>query len=66
MSLTRTDVENIARLARLEIAESELAQYVGTLSRIIDFVEQLNAAQTSERRADGAPVERSDPATARR
>jgi aspartyl-tRNA(Asn)/glutamyl-tRNA(Gln) amidotransferase subunit C len=48
MSLTRTDVENIARLARLEIAESELAQYVGTLSRIIDFVEQLNAAQTSD------------------
>ncbi len=48
MSLTRTDVENIARLARLEIAESELAQYVGTLSRIIDFVEQLNAAQTGD------------------
>lgn len=48
MSLTRTDVENIARLARLEIAQSELAQYVGTLSRIIDFVEQLNAAQTGD------------------
>ena len=48
MSLTRTDVENIARLARLEITASELTQYVGTLSRIIDFVEQLNAAQTSD------------------
>jgi aspartyl-tRNA(Asn)/glutamyl-tRNA(Gln) amidotransferase subunit C len=48
MSLTRTDVENIARLARLEIPESELTQYVGTLSRIINFVEQLNAAQTND------------------
>jgi aspartyl-tRNA(Asn)/glutamyl-tRNA(Gln) amidotransferase subunit C len=48
MSLTRTDVENIARLARLEIAESELMQYAGTLSRIIDFVEQLNAAETHD------------------
>ena len=46
MSLTRTDVENIARLARLEITESELAEYAGTLSRIINFVEQLNAADT--------------------
>ncbi|HZF24639.1 MAG TPA: Asp-tRNA(Asn)/Glu-tRNA(Gln) amidotransferase subunit GatC [Steroidobacteraceae bacterium] len=47
MSLTRTDVENIARLARLEITASELEGYVGTLSRIIKFVEQLNAADTS-------------------
>ena len=47
MSLTRTDVENIARLARLEITESEMALYVGTLSRILDFVEQLNAADTA-------------------
>jgi len=46
MSLTRTDVENIARLARLEITEQELEAYVGTLSRIIKFVEQLNAAET--------------------
>jgi aspartyl-tRNA(Asn)/glutamyl-tRNA(Gln) amidotransferase subunit C len=47
MSLTRTDVENIARLARLQITEQELEAYVGTLSRIINFVEQLNAAETS-------------------
>lgn len=47
MSLTRTDVESIAHLARLEITESELAEYVGTLSRIINFVEQLNAADTA-------------------
>ena len=47
MSLTRTDVEGIARLARLEITESELPVYVDNLSKIIAFVEQLNAADTA-------------------
>ncbi len=44
MSLTRKDVENIARLARLEIAEHEMAGLVKNLSSIIDFVEQLSGA----------------------
>ncbi len=48
MNLTRRDVESIARLARLAITEQELAEYVSTLSRIITFVEQLNAADTRE------------------
>ena len=47
MSLTRSDVEGIARLARLEITEPELAVYAGSLSRILSFVEQLNAADTA-------------------
>jgi len=47
MSLTRSDVEGIARLARLEITEPELAAYAGSLSKILAFVEQLNAADTA-------------------
>ena len=47
MSLTRAQVEGIAHLARLEIAEGELPVYVDSLSKIIDFVEQLSAADTS-------------------
>jgi len=46
MSLTRRDVEGIAHLARLEITEGELPVYVDSLSKILSFVEQLNAAQT--------------------
>jgi aspartyl-tRNA(Asn)/glutamyl-tRNA(Gln) amidotransferase subunit C len=45
MSLTRHDVENIAHLARLAITEAELPVYVDSLSKILNFVEQLNAAQ---------------------
>ncbi len=46
MTLTRRDVENIAHLARLEITEAELPVYVGSLSAIIEFVEQLSNAAT--------------------
>ena len=46
MSLTRAQVENIAHLARLEITEEQMPVYVDSLSRIIDFVEQLSAADT--------------------
>jgi aspartyl-tRNA(Asn)/glutamyl-tRNA(Gln) amidotransferase subunit C len=46
MSLTRRDVEGIAHLARLEITEQQLPVYVDSLSKILSFVEQLNAAET--------------------
>ena len=52
MTLTRRDVENIAHLARLEITEAEMPVYVGSLSAILAFVEQLSAAPT----ADVAPM----------
>src|SRR5262245_825156 len=47
MSLTRAQVEGIAHLARLEITEAQMTVYVESLSRIIDFVEQLAAANTA-------------------
>ena len=46
MALTRHEVENIAHLARLRISEEEIPVYVENLSRIIDFVTQLDAAET--------------------
>ena len=46
MSLTRAQVEGIAHLARLQITEAQMPVYVDSLSRIIDFVEQLAAADT--------------------
>ena len=47
MSLTRHDVENIARLARLAITPAEMPLYVDSLPKILNFVEQLNTAQTA-------------------
>ena len=47
MSLTRHDVENIAHLARLALSEEQLPVYVDSLSKIFDFVAQLDAADTA-------------------
>ncbi|HEU4602954.1 MAG TPA: Asp-tRNA(Asn)/Glu-tRNA(Gln) amidotransferase subunit GatC [Steroidobacteraceae bacterium] len=48
MSLTRHDVENIAHLARLSITEAELSVYVDSLSKILNFVEQLATVNTAD------------------
>ena len=47
MSLTRDDVTNIAHLARLSLTDDQLPVYVDSLSKIFDFVAQLNAADTA-------------------
>jgi len=46
MSLDKDQVQHIAMLARLEVAEEEVADSVDKLSRIVDFVDQLAQANT--------------------
>jgi aspartyl-tRNA(Asn)/glutamyl-tRNA(Gln) amidotransferase subunit C len=46
MSLDRSDVEKIARLARLAISEEEKGRYAQDLSSILHLVEQMNAVDT--------------------
>ena len=48
MSLTKDQVRHIATLARLELAEDEFEDVVAKLSRIVDFVDQLQAAPTDD------------------
>ncbi len=47
MSLTRSELDEIAHLARLAVDEAEVPGYVDTLSRILDFVRQLDACDTA-------------------
>ncbi len=47
MALDRSDVENIAHLARLEISEADVPLYAENLSNILSLVEQMNAVDTS-------------------
>ncbi|HEY4127012.1 MAG TPA: Asp-tRNA(Asn)/Glu-tRNA(Gln) amidotransferase subunit GatC [Gammaproteobacteria bacterium] len=46
MSLTPDKVKSIARLARLSIAEQDIPAYAKNLSSILDFVAQLDQADT--------------------
>jgi aspartyl-tRNA(Asn)/glutamyl-tRNA(Gln) amidotransferase subunit C len=44
MALSTEDVRDIAKLAKLQINEDELDRYKQDLSRILEFVEQMNQA----------------------
>jgi len=48
MSLSRHDIEQIGRLARLEVAETEMDSYVDKLSQILELVEQLQGVDTKD------------------
>ena len=57
MSLERSDVEKIAHLARLEIAESDVPEYAANLSRILDLVAQMDRVDTSDAEPMAHPLE---------
>lgn len=48
MSLSLEEVRKVARLARLELSEPDLARMRQQLSAILDYVEQLNQLDTTE------------------
>jgi len=47
MVLSKVDVEYIAHLARLEVSDDEIADYIDKLSSIIELVAQLRAIDTA-------------------
>jgi aspartyl-tRNA(Asn)/glutamyl-tRNA(Gln) amidotransferase subunit C len=46
MSLSHDDVRKIAHLARLAVSDADVDAYARNLSRILDFVEQMEAVET--------------------
>jgi len=46
VSLDKDQVQHIAMLARLRLADNEIGETVDKLSRIVDFVDQLSQADT--------------------
>ena len=47
MSLTRTEVQHIAELAKLQLTEAEEALYQEQLSDILDYIQRLNTLDTA-------------------
>ena len=45
--MKRTEIETIAYLARLELRDSEIAAYQHSLTSILEFVGELNRADTA-------------------
>lgn len=48
MALTQEQIASIAHLARLEINQAEVPAYQRSLSAILEFVGQLNGADTRD------------------
>jgi len=48
VSLDKDQVQQIATLARLKLSDEEYAESVEKLSKIVDFVDQLSQADTSD------------------
>lgn len=46
MSLTPEDVKKIGHLARLNLSDQDIATYTPQLSEILNFIEQMNSANT--------------------
>ncbi|EAR08659.1 Asp-tRNA(Asn)/Glu-tRNA(Gln) amidotransferase subunit GatC [Reinekea blandensis] len=46
MSLDRSQVETVAKLARLKVEDQELDNYVNSLNSILDLADQLQAVDT--------------------
>lgn len=47
MSLSRKDVEHIARLARLDLSEEEKAKFEAQLSKILDHAAVVTSLETA-------------------
>ena len=46
--IDKQQVQNVAKLARLELTENELDQFTGQLSAILQYVEKMNELQTGD------------------
>jgi aspartyl-tRNA(Asn)/glutamyl-tRNA(Gln) amidotransferase subunit C len=48
VALSKQDIEYIAHLARLEIAAGEIPDYEAKLGKIIEFIDELEQADTDD------------------
>ena len=48
MAITRDDVAKVAKLSRLALSEEELQTYTAQLGHILQYIEKLNALDTSQ------------------
>ena len=57
MSIERSDVEKIAHLARLEVIDADVPEYVRNLSNILDLVAQMDSVDTDNVEPMAHPME---------
>ncbi len=56
MSITKKDVEHVARLARIALSDEEKERFTGQLAHIIEYVDQLAQADIAKVEPMAQPV----------
>ncbi len=57
MSLDKSDIEKIARLARLSISATDMPDYIRDVSNIVDLVKKMNNIDTDSIEPLAHPLE---------
>ena len=57
MSLTKTDIEKIAVLAKLRLNENEIEEFTGDMNKILDYMDKLNELDTENIQPLSHPLE---------
>ncbi|MFT5426083.1 MAG: aspartyl-tRNA(Asn)/glutamyl-tRNA(Gln) amidotransferase subunit C [Gammaproteobacteria bacterium] len=57
MSLDKSDIDKIARLARLSISEADTPNYIHDVSNILDLIEKMNSINTDNIEPLAHPLE---------
>ncbi|MCK5456255.1 MAG: Asp-tRNA(Asn)/Glu-tRNA(Gln) amidotransferase subunit GatC [Melioribacteraceae bacterium] len=60
MSVTKKDVEHIAKLAKLEFNDDEITNYTDDLNKILEYVDKLNELDTENVEPLYHPIEGSN------
>lgn len=57
MKVTRDVVETMANLAQLKVDEAEMQEYVASMTRILNLVEEMDAVNTNDIEPMAHPLE---------
>lgn len=55
--ISKKDVQNIAKLARLSLSEKEIEKYQEEISEILDYIEKLKEVNVENVKAMSHPIE---------
>lgn len=57
MSVTKKEVENIAKLAKLNLSEDEMTEFTSDLNDILNYMDKLNSLDTENVKPLSHPLE---------
>ncbi len=57
MSVSKDEIKNIAKLAKLNLSEAEVIEFTGDMNKILNYMDKLNELDTDNIRPLSNPLE---------